>query len=198
MSKLDKSLLCGLIVAILISSLSGFALKCEKIKGEVLRLHIIANSDSAEDQALKYKIRDKVLIEFRNLFNGKNSEEAKQIATENIKSIEAFISQVITDEGFDYNVRAEITNMYFDTRIYEDTTISAGFYDALRITIGDAEGKNWWCVMFPPMCISAAKKSSKNLEDCEAASITEEITDTGNRKYIAKFAIVEIIENLTK
>ena len=141
-----KTLTLSLGMALVFSvflSMSGFDAKCQEIEREVLRLHIIANSDSEEDQALKLKVRDEILQLEAQLFqNAKTKEEAIETVNEHIEEIEAQAKKVIRENGFDYSVNAAITNSYFPTREYENFTLPAGKYDALRITIGEAFGKN--------------------------------------------------------
>ncbi len=184
----SKALICGFIFSVLFSFV-GFSSKCEGISNKVFRLHIIANSDSNEDQSLKLKVRDRILKDFGSEF--KSAEDlisAKEITLENIGRIKTLAEDEIIKNGYSYFVSAEITHMYFNTRKYDEITLPAGYYDALRIVIGDGEGKNWWCVMFPPMCLPAAEKKSE-LETVLNSSELDVVE--GVQKYKVEFKIVE-------
>ena len=161
MSKLLRALAMALSLSLALS-LCGFAGECGEIRGRVLRLHVLANSDSAEDQALKLLVRDTIVQEAAGLFDtAANEAEALAQAQARLPELEAAAQQRVYDEGYDYEVHATLVNMYFTTRQYEAVTLPAGFYDALRITIGSGQGHNWWCVVFPPMCVSAATQAAE-------------------------------------
>ena len=123
------------------------------IADSVFRLHVIANSDSNEDQNLKYLVRDK-LIEYMNSLcsNTCSKEEAMKIANENIEVLQNIAQNVVYENGFNYSVNVNIGKYNFPTKNYGDISLPAGTYDALRVEIGEAKGQNWWCVMFPPLC----------------------------------------------
>lgn len=189
----EKALLVGLVFTILFS-MFGFYSNCNNISNSVLRIHIIANSDSQEDQNLKLKVRDAIVDYTSPLFdNIKELDDAEKIATDNLGQIQSIAQTVVYDNGYEYPVNAELVNMYFDTRVYNTVTLPAGYYDAIRITIGDAAGKNWWCVMFPPMCVSSA---------CEKEELSDVLNDdemdivSNPDDYTVKFKSVEIIENI--
>ena len=154
MKLLIKSL-CIAFVLTVIYSVIPFQAECEQISEEVFRLHILANSDSAEDQALKLKVRD-ALLEYTDMLFDKaaDSDEAENIARENLKTLQTVAQNVVYENGYDYKVNAQVVKMYFNTRYYDNYTMPAGIYDALRITVGDGKGHNWWCVMYPSICIS--------------------------------------------
>lgn len=196
MSKFSK-FLRALALALSISlalSLCGFAGECNEIRGRVLRLHVLANSDSEEDQALKLKVRDTIVETAAGLFDTAGNEaEALEQAKKRLPEIEAAAQQRVYDEGYDYEVHATLVNMYFTTRQYETVTLPAGFYDALRITIGSGEGHNWWCVVFPPMCVSAATQAAELSDVLEPEQ--EEIV-TSPQKYEVRFKIVEVFEGI--
>ena len=147
MKLIEKCLLFGFFCAVLFSML-GFTAQCESIPDKVFRLHVLANSDSAEDQALKLRVRDRILEESAGLMDGVSTrEEAEAAAAQSLPSLQAAAEDEIRQAGYGYSVQAEITRMYFPTRHYESVTLPAGEYDALRISIGEAKGKNWWCVL---------------------------------------------------
>ena len=191
-----KAIACGLILCLAVS-LCGFSGECQQIRERVLRLHILANSDSAEDQALKLKVRDAVVEASAGLFDGtENAEEALRRAEEKLPELLAVAQQVVAEEGYDYPVRVKLCHMYFTTRQYETVTLPAGMYDAVRFTIGEGAGKNWWCVVFPPLCTTAAcdfqeTAVSGGLGEEDLSLITEE--DGG---YVLRFRAVELWEGL--
>ena len=123
------------------------------IAGEILRVHLIANSDSKEDQALKLKVRDAVVEYMKSLLEGaEDLEETKGRVAERLADIEELARRIVEKEQAGYPVHAELTECYFPRKSYGDCTFPAGRYEALRICIGKAEGKNWWCVLFPNLC----------------------------------------------
>lgn len=123
------------------------------IAGEILRFHVIANSDSKEDQALKLKVRDAVVEYMKSLLEGaEDLEETKGRVAERLADIEELARRIVEKEQAGYPVHAELTECYFPRKSYGDCTFPAGRYEALRICIGKAEGENWWCVLFPNLC----------------------------------------------
>lgn len=191
-----KALAMGLVAALIVSlcGFSSFAGECAEIRERVVRLHVLANSDSQEDQALKLKVRDTVVEAAAGLFDtAHNAGEALELAQAKLPEIEAAAQQRVYDEGYEYPIKAQLINMYFTTRHYDTVTLPAGMYDALRITIGEAEGKNWWCVVFPPMCVSAASEAAV-LSDVLDEEQEEIVTQP--EKYEVRFKIVEIIEDV--
>ena len=171
--------------------MTGFCSVCENLQSDIFRLHIIANSDSEQDQSLKLKIRDGILEYTSKLFaECKDRDEAIIAAKENLEDIKRFSQDMVSSYGYDYQVDAYITEMDFDTRIYEDFTMPAGKYQALRIVIGNGNGHNWWCMLYPALCIPSAqeKKPELSLDENE----TDVISNPG--KYEVKFRLVEIFE----
>lgn len=119
----------------------------------LVRLHVVANSDSASDQALKLKVRD-AIIEFMKdkLAESKSINETRTIINDNLKNIEEVSNEIIKKNKSDYGVKATMGNYAFPTKTYGDIALPAGEYQALKVVIGDGEGANWWCVLFPPLC----------------------------------------------
>ncbi len=188
------ALVIGFVFSICLPSVTGFAQDIEEIRGSVLRLHILANSDSEEDQALKLAVRDRILELDYSLFDSAHSvPEAKAAAEAQLEQIEAEAKEEIRRQGYDYPVRAEVGKMYFPTREYEGFTLPAGEYEALRLTIGSGEGKNWWCVLYPPLCLPAAE-SGETLDSILTPEQRELVE--GGEKIQVKFAAVEWIESL--
>lgn len=194
MRKIDFCLLVGLLAAIISADIFGFGESCEGIEESVLRFHILANSDSEADQKLKLKVRDVILEETDGWFAECGSvPETEQVIAERLGEIEEIASRTIVSEGYSYPVSCELVHMDFNTRVYDDFTMPPGDYDALRITIGEAEGKNWWCVMYPPLCLPAAMDS----EDFEEEFTEEELEILRNpEKFQVKFKCVEWYQQL--
>ena len=191
MKLFEKSLLLAFILTVLIS-FTGFTAGCEDIPNHVLRLHVLANSDTAEDQNLKLKVRDRILAESAGLLdNAKDKEDAQQIIKSKIPLLKEAAQDEVEKNGYNYPVNVEMANMYFTTREYDEVTLPAGDYDALRVTIGKAEGHNWWCVVFPPMCLPAAEES-KELSDVLNPNQLQIVEQTGN--FEVKFKTVELYE----
>ncbi|MDR3178696.1 MAG: stage II sporulation protein R [Oscillospiraceae bacterium] len=191
---LEKSMALGLIFSILLS-ITDFSSKCQNINKKILRFHVLANSDSPEDQALKLKVRDRILKDTsKNLLNTANKEEAKSILKNSINEIKSSAKNEIFNNGYNYNVNVSLTNCnHFNTKDYNSITLPAGNYDALKIEIGEGKGKNFFCVLFPPMCISAATETS-NVENVFNESEKELVKE--KIKYRFKFKIVEWWEDV--
>lgn len=191
--KLEISLFCGLVISILLSIIS-FGASCGEIRQDVLRMHVIANSDSVEDQAVKLKVRDAVLEAGEDLFDGTlTAEGAEQMLDSDIERLQNAAQTVLTENGFVYGVRVEIGKDYFNTRTYDgEVTLPAGEYEAVRVILGEGKGQNWWCVMFPPMCLPAAEADT---EISDVLTKNEEDVVKSNPKYEARFKIVELFEN---
>lgn len=194
MKRIDLSLAAGLILAVFISSFTGFAKDYDAVRQGVVRLHILANSDSPEDQRLKLNVRDKILQESAELFKGsRTKQEAEAAARLYLPQIEAAAAAEIAARGYNYPVKAKLINMYFESRSYGETVFPAGRYDAVRLEIGAAKGKNWWCVMFPPMCLPAAEEKSAELPIEEKIEHLSEQT-----RYVPKLALLEFIKQFDK
>ncbi len=171
------------------------------ISDSVFRLHVIANSDSNEDQALKYKVRD-AIIQYMNSIskNISSKEEAIKLANENKDEFYDIAKKVILENGFDYDVNIEIGNFSFPTKTYGDISLPAGFYDALKIEIGSSSGQNWWCVMFPSLCfvdISEGIVPEESKEDLQNNMEEEEysLISSNQFEFKLKFKLVELLEN---
>lgn len=193
MRKIRISLSVGLSVAI-VFSICSFAKTSEKIRADVLRLHVIANSDSAVDQNLKIRVRDFILEEGKDIFDGSvNVENAVRKIEPQIPTLEKSAKDFIKSSGFDYDVKITLSNEYFTTRTYENVTLPAGRYLALRVVIGSGEGHNWWCVMFPPMCVPAADKK----DEIENVFSSDEIKLVESKpRYEPRFKVIEIYETI--
>ena len=192
MKRIKLSILFGLISAMLLS-VSHFNVLCDDLRENVLRLHIIANSDSVADQNLKILIRDEILNETSDLFlNVTDLEDAKQKVGISLNQFEEIAKRLIVENVFNYDAVAYVEEKYFDTRVYDEFTLPAGYYPSLVIELGKAEGKNWWCVVFPTVCIPAASKGDlSDSVNAESANMAKQ----GSR-YIMRFKTVEIYEKI--
>lgn len=190
----ELSLLCALGIAVLLSTV-GFAASCEEIRGEVLRMHVIANSDSESDQAVKLKVRDAVLETGKKLFDGSvTAKDAQTVLGAHTQELEEAARRVLAENGMPYGVHIEIGPAFFETRTYDGSvTLPAGTYEAVNVILGAGEGKNWWCVMFPPLCLPAAeaKMPIGEVLDKKQLSVVE-----SDIKFEPRFKIVEIYEKI--
>ncbi|MFT8888803.1 MAG: stage II sporulation protein R [Ethanoligenens sp.] len=199
MLKIEKAILVGFLVAVIAmmtANFSAFAAQSSDIRQKVFRLHILANSDSKADQSLKLHVRDRILEKSATLFQyADNKVQVISEARTALPQIEAIARDEIHREGYTYPVKARIVHMYFNTRVYGNVTLPAGDYDALRITIGAAKGHNWWCVLFPPLCLPSAEgeeKLAENLTPTEDQTVKQ-----GSQPQIqVKFKTLELWESL--
>ena len=123
------------------------------LQKSVFRLHVIANSNSIEDQKLKYTVRDNVIQYMETLCNNSNSkEETIDIVSNHLQDFTDIANNTITENGFSYNATVSLGNFEFPTKTYGDISFPSGYYDALKIQLGNATGKNWWCVLYPSLC----------------------------------------------
>ena len=170
------------------------------LSNAVFRLHVLANSDSEEDQALKLKVRDSLLQYMNTLCsNCSTKEEAMLIANNHKNDFQEIAENVIIENNYNYPVKIKINNFYFPTKTYGDISLPAGYYDALRVEIGEAKGKNWWCVMFPSLCFIdirsgvVSSEGKENLEknlDSESYEIISESKVSPEFKF--KFKVLEM------
>ena len=171
------------------------------ISNSVFRLHVIANSDSKEDQNLKYDVRD-ALISYMNSISTdiSSKEEAMKLVNENKNEFYNIAKKVISDKGFNYDVNIDVGNFSFPTKTYGDISLPAGFYDALKVEIGGASGQNWWCVMFPSLCfvdVSNGIVPEESKQDLEATMNQENynLISSDALEFKVKFKLVELFEN---
>lgn len=186
----NLSLALALVFSVLLST-AGFAAQCQELRDNVLRLHIIANSNSEDDQALKLQVRDALLEQSDSLFGeAETLDEAVELAKKNVSVIKETAETTVKAKGYNYPVSVKLEESFFGTRVYDEFTLPAGVYDALKIEIGDAEGKNWWCVLFPGICIGASRKLDGAV-DGKAAAVAE-----GGSRFTVRFKIIEIYETV--
>ena len=189
---------------VFVSAISYVSAVSNNIADSVFRLHVIANSDSNEDQELKYKVRDAVLEYMNSItIDCSSKEEAIQIAKEHKDEFYKIAKQTIEENRYDYSVNIKIGNFNFPTKTYGDISLPAGNYDALRIEIGNASGQNWWCVMFPPLCfvdVSSGVVPDESKEIMQDNLSTEEytlISDLNSSDVKFKFGLVEFFNNIS-
>ncbi len=185
------ALAAGLVLSIAVSGWLGpFSAACASLRQDTLRLHVQANSNSEEDQALKLMVRDEVLKTAQTLFAGLPDQQAAlETARAHLQDFQRAAERVVREEGSNQTVRVYVTNMYFPTTAYEAFTLPAGRYDALRVELGDHAGRNWFCVLYPALCLSAAQPA----EYPEAAQ--QEILEN-SQGYEVRFAALEAVERL--
>ena len=171
-----------------------------KIYDSVLRLHVVANSDSEEDQALKLKVRDAIIeVTGRAVEECRTQDEAIAAINGVMDEIETAAREVIAREGYGYDVVVELGEEYYPTRTYESCAFPEGKYVSLRVLIGEATGQNWWCCLFPPLCLSASTPVSdeENEEAFISVGLSSEqykvITESDTPKYRARFKILEVV-----
>jgi len=190
----EIALLIGLAVFLLSGALS--LQTQEVLSDKVVRLHVLANSDSTEDQDLKLQVRDTVLERATELLEqSADRKEAEGLLRGNLLELERLAEEEIHSNGYDYSVTAELSNTDFPTRKYDGFIMPAGEYLALRIVIGEGKGQNWWCVVFPPLCTAVTTDVSMT---ALAAGLSEEEVNliTGEQGYILKLKVVEFWEAL--
>ena len=192
----ELALLLGLLVTLCTGAWLGR--EQAELAGQVIRLHVIANSDSREDQALKLEVRDRILERAQELYpEHVTLAEARAALEESLSELSRIGEQTVKEAGYDYPVTAQLTQCWFPTKEYEDFALPAGDYTALRIVIGEGEGQNWWCVAFPPLCLGAA---SQSVEEASQAGYfdpgqTALITEEGGG-YVLKFKGMELLGEL--
>ncbi len=192
-NQIELSFIFAFLLAVIIS-FCGFESECKTISDKVLRLHVLAASDTREDQQLKLKVRDSVLHCSEDILSGETEKgTAERKIARNLDKLRAAAEEEIQKNGYSYPVTVELGKTDFPTRTYDNVTLPAGQYNAVRVIIGSGEGKNWWCVMFPPLCLPAAKKQT----DLSDVLNPDELALTqSDPKYEVRFWIVEKIEKL--
>ena len=189
---LGKALVCGFLLAVG-ASFFPFAAACAQLPQNVVRLHVVAHSNREEDQAVKLLVRDAVLEEASRWYEGAATmEEASAALCVHLESLGDTARQTLADQDMDYSATVQMTEMYFPTRDYGSFRLPAGRYRTLQITLGEGAGKNWWCVVFPSLCLPAASQEEALLALPEAE---REIVEN-SQAYQVKFKVVELWESL--
>lgn len=192
--KQSIALLCALLLTagavMAVSTFGEFQKNCDSLSEKVLRLHVLANSDSEADQQLKLKVRDAILQESDRLFQQSDSKEAAmaQMAT-HLSDVEQVAERTLRKNGCDLPVTAALKKVKFNTRTYGNITLPAGDYDALQVEIGAAKGKNWWCVLFPSLCVPSS--TNVQMEDVLTQDELQVVEQSG---YDVRFKVVEWYE----
>jgi stage II sporulation protein R len=160
----------------------------EDISNKVFRLHILANSNSTEDQNTKLMLKNFILENSEDVIGGKTLDEAISNAKNNRKEITEMCNEYLKSIGIDYKVVVSVVKEYFKTRVYDDFTLPAGKYNSLKIELGEAKGHNWWCIVFPSVCLSACTESINDY-------LNEDEMKLVSNTYSPKFKVVEIYES---
>ena len=171
----------------------------EEIYNSVVRLHVLANSDSEDDQSLKLKVRDEILaLSAPVLKECTSREQAEQKLREITPDLKSAAQSKLLSEGYTYSVDVLLDSEYYPTKEYESCSFPEGEYLSLRVVIGEGEGQNWWCCLFPPLCLSAATDTSKNEDAFISVGLTDDqykiITQTDSPKYKIRFKILEVFQ----
>lgn len=186
--------LCVALVVSVIFSVADFNADCNDLRKDILRLHILANSDSVEDQEVKLLVRDALLNCGNELFSGNTDiKSVKETLNREQKELTCAANKVLRDNGFGYEAEIYLVNEYFSTRTYDDYTLPAGNYLALKVILGEGEGHNWWCVMFPPLCLPAA---TDEMDTDAYFNTRSESVIKSNPEYEIRFKIIELIEKI--
>lgn len=189
--KFLKIELAALVAFIICVSLSTYKLdsECEGIRENVLRLHVVAASDSDSDQKIKLQLRDELLVKGKELFSDASTKaEAEKKLSDGISLMQQTADSFLEKKGYPHKASVSLGKSYFPTRCYETFTLPAGIYDALKVTIGSGEGQNWWCVMFPALCLPAAEKNKADFDGILTQKQQSIITD---EKYEVRLWLVE-------
>ena len=197
----DKIFLSVVAIAIVLYiafSFTYFGASCESVRSDVVRLHILANSDSKSDQEVKLLVRDALLKENTKLLSDDvTTDNAEEYFSENKAVLLKVAKETLEKNNFDYDVSISLGEEYFETRKYGELVFPAGEYTSLKVVLGEGKGHNWWCVMFPPLCVPSAAEVETD-ESKTAYYLTpsgEKIVNGGN-KYVIKFKFLEIYEEL--
>ena len=170
----------------------------QQLADRVIRLHVIANSDSPQDQALKLAVRDRVLARAEEIYPENATLPQVQAALEgHLNTLAAAGREVVEEQGYDYPVTAQFTDCWFPTKEYEGFALPAGNYTALRVTIGEGKGQNWWCVAFPPLCLGAASETIDQALEAGYFTPGQGALVTGEGEgYVLKFKALELLGEL--
>ena len=187
----------AMIAAVLITALSCVSLSAgqKELADKLIRLHVVANSDSGDDQEAKLLVRDRVLTELDTMLAGVTErDEAIDIIESNLDEIARVSGEELAKSGLEYRVRAAIAAENFPTRDYDTFSLPAGRYESLRVEIGAAAGKNWWCVVFPPICGTAAGDKVTAMRSLSGGEVSLITKDTPG--YVIKFKSLELLQRL--
>ena len=187
--------ICALIAALVWTA--GIISNKQNLQNGLIRLHVVAASDSEEDQNLKLLVRDAVISSLReNMNHVKDMETAKAYLRENLPKIEAVANCVLQKAGISDTVTVSLEPEEFETRTYDTFTLPAGVYEALRVTIGAGEGHNWWCVVFPALCVGATVEEFEETAHCAGLSDSLTAAIAGEENYEVRFLILDALGRL--
>jgi stage II sporulation protein R len=191
---IEISMVVGIVLTLVVTCLADVKSTYDDLRANVLRMHILANSDSQQDQELKLKVRDALLERSDEIFGEcENLQQAEESVSQNLELIQSIAEEVVAENGYTYPVTVELTNMQFEDRTYDNIVMPSGYYDTIRVTIGNAEGHNWWCVMYPTMCVSAyVENQPTNAEDYFDGETLDMLQY--HEKYQLKLKCVEWLE----
>ena len=165
------------------------------IYDDTLRLHILANSDSEVDQAVKYEIRDRILEKYgKTLKESESFEDAEARIEGIIPEIESDVDTWLKEAGYSYTSEVTLSVEWYDTREYDDFVLPKGYYTSLRVMLGDADGQNWWCVMYPPLCLDVATEDAP-FDDAVSGYSKEEYILISEKRYNVKFKMLEVFSD---
>lgn len=190
----------ALLAGVAITLLCGMYLDREQaaLADSVIRLHVIANSDSEQDQQLKLQVRDRILEQAAAIYRPEDDvAAARQRLEDNLALLARTGREVVEEQGYDYPVSVRLERTWFPTKTYTDFALPAGNYEALRVIIGEGDGQNWWCVVFPPLCLGSVSETVD--EAAAAGSFTQGQVSliTGETEgYVVKFKAMELWEEL--
>lgn len=195
--KAEIAFVAILVIYLAISGIRDFSSDYSHLQNNVVRIHILANSDSEEDQNLKLNVRDEILSYTNNWLSGcASAKQAREILGSKIDQINQIAQEKVSASGYSYTTQSGLVDMEFDDRTYGDITMPHGLYSAVRVTIGEAAGHNWWCVMYPPLCVPAAS-GVLNIDDYDEYFTDGEMDILKNcGKYKVKFRCVEMFNKL--
>lgn len=189
-------------IYVFVSAYSYVSAISNDLSDSIFRLHVIANSDSEEDQNLKYIVRDNLIKYMNELCSSSmKKNDVIKLSKEHLEDFKQIAENTVKEQGYSYPVEVEIGNFDFPTKTYGDISFPAGSYDALRVKIGQSSGQNWWCVMFPPLCFIntttgiVSEESKETLQDNLSHEEYGIISDTSNTGYSFKFKIIEFFQN---
>ncbi len=196
MNKKQLALLLGTIFTIVASLVqSSFSGVFQQVRDNTIRVHIVANSNDYIDQAVKLEVRDEILVKTEGLLNSNSKQQAVQNVEQNLSDITVLAEETLAKNGFDYQVKAYLCEMFFEERTYDgEFTLPAGNYTALRVELGEAAGENWWCVLYPQLCVPSAVDTKEITDKSLGEKATEVLTNKS--KYTIAFKTEEIIQKI--
>lgn len=200
-AKLKKTLFTFCVCVLLLMVIMPFLPVRDEgeIYDNTLRLHVLANSDTTEDQQLKLLVRDAIVDKTDSLTRGVDSfEEAKNIYRDNLGTLKQAAEDVILQNGYSYPVEVSLGEEYYPERQYGSFRLPSGRYTSLKINIGESEGQNWWCVLFPPLCIDAARAEEELVQTGFTPNQIRLLTDSETPEYVIRFRILEWMQDIAE